>query len=93
MLIGTLQLELRFFNPQSLKEKRVLLKSLTDRLRKQFNVAVAELDGMDLWQTSTLAVASVSSETKRVNQILSSVLEFVGRQHGIDIMKHQMEIF
>lgn len=93
MVIGTLQLELRFFDPQSLKEKRMLLKSLTDRIRRQFNVSVAEIDGMDLWQASTLAVAAVAGESKRANQILSQVVHFVGEQHGMDLMKHKLEFF
>ena len=91
MVIGTLQLELHFFNPQSLKEKRMLLKSLVSRIRKQFNVAVSEVDGMDLWQTTTLAIAAVGGETKRVNQILDYVLEFVRGERSIEIMKQQME--
>ena len=93
MVIGTLQLELRFFSPQSLKEKRVLLKSLVTRMRKQFNVSVAEIDGMDLWQTTTLAVAAVGRETKRVNQILDYVSGFVNHERGVEIMKQKMEFF
>ena len=93
MVIGTLQLELRFFSPQSLKEKRVLLKSLVTRMRKQFNVSVAEIDGMDLWQTATLAVAAAGKETKRINQILDYVLEFVNHERDIEIIKQQMEFF
>ena len=93
MVIGTLQLQLRFPHPQSLKEKRVLLKSLVDRIRKQFNVSIAEIDGMDLWQTSSLAVAAVGGETKRVNQVLSFVAEFVRGEREIEIMKQQMEFF
>ena len=93
MIIGTLQLELRFFAPQSLKEKRMLLKSLLDRVRKQFNVSIAELDGMDLWQSSVLAIAAVGGETKRVNQILDYVAEFIKSQRDIEIMKQQMEFF
>ena len=45
MLIGTLELALRFPEPQSLKEKRMILKSLVVRLRNRFNVSVAEIVG------------------------------------------------
>ena len=93
MIIGTLQLELRFFNPQSLKEKRTLLKSLVSRIRKQFNVAIAEIDGMDLWQTATVAIAAVGGETKRVNQILDYVSEFIRGEHSIEVMRERMEFF
>ena len=93
MVIGTLQLELHFPNPQSLKEKRMVLKSLTDRIRRQFNVSVAEIDGMDLWQSSTLALAAVAGETKRVNQLLDLVLNFIHEEHEVRVVRHQLELF
>ena len=92
MIIGVLQLELHFLSPQSLKEKRVLLKSLIDRIKNKFNVAVAEIDGMDLWQSSTLAIAAVAGEKKRANQILDWVLEFVHSERSLEIARHRLEL-
>ena len=71
----------------------MLLKSLVSRMRKQFNVSVAEIDGMDLWQTTTLAVCCAGGETKRVNQILGYVMKFVRDERDIEIMKQHMEFF
>ena len=65
MTIAVLQLEIRFPEPQSLKEKRMILKSLLRRMRNRFNVAVAEIEGKDLWQRRHLAIASVSREIGR----------------------------
>ena len=48
--IGVLTLEIRVENAHSLKEKRHVVKSLKDRLRHKYNVAVAEIDYQDLWQ-------------------------------------------
>lgn len=93
MVIGTLQLELHFFQPQSLKEKRVLLKSLVSRIRREFNVSLSEIDGMDLWQASTLAIAAVGAHTKHVNQILDRVAEYIRRENQLEIVKQQMEFF
>jgi hypothetical protein len=44
MPVGLLTLELHIADAQSLKDKRQVLRSLKDRLRAHFNVAVAELD-------------------------------------------------
>lgn len=93
VVIGTLQLDLHFPRPQSLKEKRVLLKSLVDRVRKQFNVSIAEIDGMDLWQVSSLVLAAVGGETRHVNQILDHVVEFVRSEREMEITKQHMEFF
>lgn len=93
MVIGTLQLELHFFKPQSLKEKRVLLKSLVSRVRREFNVSLSEIDGMDLWQASTLAIAAVGAQRKHVNQILDRLSDYVRRENQLEIVKQHMEFF
>ncbi len=54
MPVGLLTLELHIPDAQSLKDKRQVLRSLKDKLRRQFNVAVAELDHHDVWQRSVV---------------------------------------
>jgi len=90
VIIGTLELELRFSEPQSLKEKRVILKSLVTRIRNQFNVSVAEVDGMDLWQTSTLAIATAGRETKFINEILDRVMDFIRSVREVEITNQSL---
>ena len=48
--VGVITFELRLDDAHSLKDKRHYVKSLKDRLRAKFNVAVAEIDHQDLWQ-------------------------------------------
>ncbi|MCL4401723.1 MAG: DUF503 domain-containing protein [Acidobacteria bacterium] len=72
-VIGVLTLELRIEDAHSLKDKRHVVKSLKDRLRHKFNVAVAEIDGQDLWQRSTLAAVTVSSDHGHAERLLQSV--------------------
>ena len=71
--IGVLTLELRIEHAHSLKEKRHVVKSLKDRLRRKFNVSVAEIDGMDLHNSAVIAVATVSSSKPFAEQVLQSV--------------------
>ena len=73
--VGVLTLELRLENSHSLKEKRHVVRSLKDRLRHKFNVAVAEIDGQDLWQRATLAAVTVSSSHDFAEKVLRSVEE------------------
>ncbi|MBI4358734.1 MAG: DUF503 domain-containing protein [Candidatus Omnitrophica bacterium] len=93
MIIGTLQLELHFPKPQSLKEKRMILKSLVTRMRKRFNVSVAELDGMDLWQSSLVVVVAVGGEKKFVDQTLNYVADFVRAERETEMTNQRIEIF
>jgi len=78
--VGVLTIELFFDQSASLKDKRQLLKSIVERLRSRFNVSVAEVDGMDLWQRSTVAVALVGNQAGFVTEVLEKVLRFVEEQ-------------
>ena len=49
MIVGILQMELRFSESHSLKEKRRILKSIKDRLRHRFNIAVSEIGLQEAW--------------------------------------------
>ncbi len=71
--IGVLTLELRLENSHSLKDKRHVVKSLQDRLRNKFNVAVAEIDHQDLWQRAAIAAVTVSSDHVHAEKVLHSV--------------------
>ena len=73
--VGVLTLELRLENSHSLKDKRHVVKSLKDRLRSKFNVAVAEVDYQDLWQRAAIAAVTVSSDQVHAEKVLRSVEE------------------
>ena len=71
--VGVLTLELRLEHSHSLKDKRHVVKSLKDRLRHKFNVAVAEIDGQDLWQRSVIAAVTVSADRSHSELVLQTV--------------------
>lgn len=72
-MVALLTLELRIEGAHSLKDKRQVLRSLKDRLRAQFNVAVAELDHSDLWQRATLGVVSISDSRSYLDGLMQNV--------------------
>ena len=57
--VGILSVELHFPEAGSLKGKRKHVKSLKDGIRQRFGASVAEIDGHELWQSSTLLCALV----------------------------------
>jgi len=71
--IGVLTLELRIDHAQSLKDKRQIVKSLKDRLRRKFNVSVSEIDDQELHNSSVIAVVTVSPSRPFAEQVLQSV--------------------
>ncbi|HLC15919.1 MAG TPA: DUF503 domain-containing protein [Thermodesulfovibrionia bacterium] len=92
MYVGLLSLELYLPEAYSLKSKRFILKSLKDRIKNKFNVSVAEVDYMDLWQRSVIGIACVGNETKIINQTLDKILALVQNTASIDFIDSKMEI-
>ena len=74
--IGVLTLEIHVEDSHSLKDKRHVIKSLKDRLRQRFNVSTAEIDGLDSWQSSVVAVVTVSPDKIRAEQVLQAAEAF-----------------
>ncbi len=72
-MIAFLTLELSIEAARSLKDKRQVVRSLKDRLRAHFNVAVAELDSTGLWNRTTLGIVSVSSSKDYLDGLMKNV--------------------
>ena len=73
--LGTVDLHLP--DVDSLKGKRQILRSLKDRVRDRFQVAVAEVDHQDVWQRATLALACVSHDARHANAVVSKAMDFI----------------
>lgn len=73
MPVATLTLELAIEHAQSLKDRRQVVRSLKERLRRGFNVSVAELDGAQVWNRATIGVAAVSASSSYLSGQLAEV--------------------
>ncbi len=71
--IGVITFELRMEDAHSLKDKRHYVKSLKDRLRARFNVAVAEIGDQEVWQRGLVACVTVSPDQAYAEQLLQAV--------------------
>ena len=93
MPIGLLTLEIHIPDAQSLKDKRQVLRSLKDRLRAHFNVAVAELEHQELWQRSRVGVVSISGDGKHLEESMQAIAAESERVLGRDLVSHEIEYF
>jgi len=92
MAIGLLTLEIHIPDSHSLKDKRQVLRSLKDRLRGRFNVAVAELDYQESWQRAQVGIVSLSNDAAHLEQSLRAVLKEAEEQLGRDLAGHDLEM-
>jgi uncharacterized protein len=92
MIVGLSTIVLRLAENHDLKGKRQVLKSVKDRVRDRFNVSIAEVDDLDLWQRATLGVACVSKDRAAVERTLAHVATFVEGLHLASVEDIQVEI-
>lgn len=71
-------MELHIPYAQSLKDKRMVLRRVKDRLQK-FNVAVAEVEHHDLWQRARLGVVAISTTAEHVERELAAAADEIER--------------
>jgi uncharacterized protein YlxP (DUF503 family) len=90
--VGVLQLEILIPGSSSLKEKRSVLRSLKDRVRQKYNVAVAEVDNHDHWQIATLGIVTVSGEAPFCEAQLRKVLEFAETYRDAEVSDYQIDV-
>jgi len=67
--------ELHLPYSHSLKEKRGIVHGLSTRIKKRFNVSLAEVDHHDLWQRSRLGFSAVSQDMPTLQLIINSIRE------------------
>lgn len=82
MVVGSLRVTLHVPESHSLKDKRMVVRSLVSRLRQTFNVAVAEVADMDTWQVATLGIVCVSADTRHADEMSQKALRFVEENCG-----------
>ena len=77
MVIGTLQVTIQVPESQSLKDKRMVVRSITSRVQQRFAVAVAEVGEQDTWQTAVVGVACVSNNARHADEVCQKVLAYI----------------
>ena len=93
MHVGVCRLTLHLPEADSLKDKRQVSRSLTSRIKNQFNVSVAEVEDNDFRQRLTLGVSCVSNNSAHANQILSKVVSFVeDSRRDVELLDYELEI-
>jgi uncharacterized protein len=91
-VIGLLSIEMHHPQSRSLKEKRMVVKAVKDRLRRRFNVAVAETGFQELWQRSMLSAVSVSSERRGLESLLESMARDVEERQSSEVVDITIEL-
>jgi uncharacterized protein YlxP (DUF503 family) len=77
MYVAAAKINLHIPASQSLKDRRSVLRALSDRLRAKFGAAVAEVGGQDTWQVAVIGVSVVSGTMSHARERLDEVVRFI----------------
>lgn len=77
MVVATCVITLDLSCAHSLKDKRRILKSILVRIRREYNVSVAEIDHHDLWQTAVIGLATVGNDSRYLHGLLEKSVDWL----------------
>lgn len=93
MHIGVCTIELRLPGNGSLKGKRSVVKSITTRVSREFNVSIAEVEAQDTWQRAVLGVSCVSNSAEYAHRQLERVVEWIERRRpDVELFDYRIEM-
>ena len=92
MIVGTIEIKLYASWVESLKEKRMIVKSIIAKTRNKFNVSIAEIAEQDTHQTIILGVACATSSVSQADSIIDHVIALVESSTEAEIIKIDREM-
>lgn len=92
MVVGVGKIYLRADWVSSLKEKRMVVRSIIDKVKHKFHISIAEVIDMDVHQTIVLGIVCVSNEVSHANSVLDTVIHFIEKNTEAEIWNTELEI-
>ncbi|MGB3974978.1 MAG: DUF503 domain-containing protein [bacterium] len=92
MPVGICHIQFQVPSSESLKDKRRVVKSLKDKLRNRFNIAIAETGGLDSWRKCELGFVSISNDSAYLEGLISSVIRTIESDLRVIVTDFSMEI-
>ena len=88
-----MSIEILIDTSNSLKSKRRVIRSITDRLRQKFNLSLAEIDYLDRWQRSVIGLSMVSNDKRLLHQSAAAIENFMREFPNIELSTINVDIF
>lgn len=92
MYIGIGEVKLRAPWVHSLKEKRMVVRRITERVAHKFNVSIAEVSDLDIHQSIVIGMATVSNSKEIAEQVINSIVEFIEGITDAEILSIDIEV-
>ena len=91
MNILILEVTLRASWVHSLKEKRMIVKSIIQKLKNKFNISVAEIESQDIHNTIIIGIAGICANSAQLDSIMEHIITFIECNTDAEIIDIQKE--
>lgn len=92
MIVGKLKIRVHIPWAHSLKEKRMVVKSICAKIHNKFNVSIAEVEEQDIHQIIVLGVSYVTTDNAQADSIANHVINFIESSTEGEIFNIEREI-
>ena len=92
MYIGVCEIKLRAVWVHSLKEKRMVVRRITERVAQKFNVSITEIADLDIHQSIIIGVAAISNSKEMLEKRLDQVIDFIENITDAEILDINIEL-
>ena len=91
MKVLLMRVTLRAAWSHSLKEKRMVIKSIVQKLKNKFNISVAEVDDQDIHQTLVIGIAGICGTSSQLDSTMEHIITFIESNTEAEIVDIQKE--
>jgi uncharacterized protein len=91
MKVLLMKITLRASWVHSLKEKRMVVKSIVQKLKNKFNLSVAEVAEQDIYQTIVIGIAAICGTTAQADSTMEHVINFVENNTDAEVINIQRD--
>lgn len=92
MRILLIRITLRASWVHSLKEKRMVIKSLIQKLKNKFNISVSEVDEQDIHQILVVGIAGGCATTAQADSTMENIISFIEENTDAEIIRIENEV-
>lgn len=92
MVIGVVKVKIHTPWVHSLKEKRMVVKSICAKVRNKFNVSIVEAEEQDIHQIIVIGFACIAGDSAHAHSIIDNVLNFIENNTEGNIINIEREL-
>ncbi len=90
-MVGICVLEMHILEANSLKDKRKIIKSITQRIRQRFNASVHENNYHDNWHKAELEIAVAAQNRSSAEKVLQEIIKFAEIDGRAEIVRQEID--